>query len=327
MNHYMSLQTPGKRLLAGFLDFVIAVLVSIFVYVPTIAITNKVELAEVTYQLERIIRLNGLYGADSRAITDETLYPEALYNFYVDKEIEGVLYRQWSPILVDGNTNNSAEDYYVVVLGKGSSETLFDFSVINIEKPWDVPALAGNEEAVKSFYKVEIEKAHKLLDAHPDVIKNYKRFEQLFFLAIAISYLIGGFLTLVIVPLFFKHRETLGKLITKSVVVNALGYKTTFLQGLVRNTAIFLFSYVLFFVPFHIGSFLFSMFSKSRKSLYDFLGATYVANKDTTIVFANEYAEQVYRKELAKRLIAVEKRKQNARQEDALNKEFINHKD
>ena len=86
----------------------------------------------------------------------------------------------------------------------------------------------------------------------------------------------------------------------------------------------FSFSYVFFFMPFMLISTFMFMLSKEKKSLFDFLTATRVADKNTSLIFTNAEEEAKYRKELAGRLIEVEKRKAKNRQEAEQNEKDIN---
>lgn len=323
MNHYFVSQTTGKRFLAGFLDFVFVVILALFLFVPAQVIADNSGAAAVNMEIGLTALYSGLFKLDAEdnrihEVSEDADLPEALYTFYVDKRHpdRDELQRGFSPILVDGKDFNEPEDYYVVILGKGDAVTLFDFTIIDVNKPWDVPALPGQETAVKTFYQTEIETAFTLLDNHPKVRELVRRSEFYSFMTIASSYLLSALILIVFIPLFLKDKATLGKLVTKTVVVNHYGYKMTNLQAIVRNFSVFLFSFTFFFMPFHIISFFLSMFSKTKRSLYDRLSDTLVADKKTTLVFDNVQDETIYRKELAQRLIEVERRKSEARREE-----------
>jgi hypothetical protein len=67
-----------------------------------------------------------------------------------------------------------------------------------------------------------------------------------------------------------------------------------------------------------------TLFSKKQLSMYDHLVATLVADKKATLVFKDVNEETKYRKELAQRLIAVDKRKAESREERLRDKEKLN---
>lgn len=323
MNHYFMPQTAGKRFLSGFLDFIFVVVLALFLYVPSQIIADNSGAATVNMEIGLTALYSGLFtfdAADNRIheVSEEADFPKALYTFYVDKRHpeSNELQRGFSPILVEGKLFNEPEDYYVVILKKGDDVTLFDFTTIDTNKPWDVPAKVDKVAEVKAFYKVEMEKAFTLLDSHPDVRKLVRQSEFYSFLTIAASYLLSALILVIIVPLFLKDKTTLGKLVTKTIVLNRYGYKMTVLQGIVRNFSVFLFSFTFFFMPFHIISFFMSLLSKSKKSLFDRLSDTLVADKKTSLVFADVQEETIYRKALAQRLIEVERRKAESRREE-----------
>ncbi|MDY0214510.1 MAG: RDD family protein [Bacilli bacterium] len=332
MNHYFVNQTSGKRFLAGFLDFVFVLILTIFMYVPTQAITARAGGDENIARIYEAGVQTGLYTVVQQGdqgnlapIEDKTLFPRALYFFYVDeegartKEIHNI-----APILKTGSAFNTADDYYEVIMLKGSAETLFDFSVINSEEPWNIPSLSGKEAEVEAFYKAEIDKAHDIINKNAYINDLIRKAELYTFYALGGAYLLSVIILVIIVPMFIKGNVTLGKVITKTAVVNNLGYKTSFLQANMRNLAMFFFSYVFFFMPFMLISTFMFMLSKEKKSLFDFLTATRVADKNTSLIFTNAEEEAKYRKELAGRLIEVEKRKAKNRQEAEQNEKDIN---
>lgn len=334
MNHYFVRQTNGKRFLAGFLDFVIVVVLAIFLYVPATMIGENAGYAETLTEIGLIAVYSGLFevneetGGIKQVVAEEQL-PKALYTFYVDKKhpTTGELQRGYSPILKSDASFNTADDYYDFVLLRGKAETIFDFSTIDSENPWDIKAISGKESAVKTFYEQEILKAEGLLDRHERVVFLIRKAERILFYMIAGSYLIATLLLIIILPMMLPNNVTLGKIITKTVVVNDLGFKTTFLQANMRNLAIFFFSFMFFFIPFLIISLFMMFLSKEGKSLYDRLTATRVADFKASLIFANVNEETIYRKELANRLIKIERQKEASRAEEEKARNIINPSD
>ncbi len=314
MNHYVVKQTSGKRFLAAFFDVIFIGLLSLLTYVPILYITNYAGWGSVAFQMYNHGLRSGLYAANEleglNEINDNALLPKALYTFYVDTfDDDGNVIRGFAPLLVDeAKAYNSVEDYYVVILKKGSAETLFDFST-DPAVPYEVPVLAGKSLEARSFYQQEIRKAHTLFNEHPDILPLYAAHYRFMFLTLGGAYLSAAFILIVLLPLFLRDKVTLGKVVTKTIVLNKIGFKMTKTQAFFRNLALFFFSYVFFFMPFHIISFLLNVFTKNEASLYDRLAATLVADKKTTLVFNDAYDEAVYRKELAGQLLEIERRK------------------
>lgn len=314
MNHYAVRQTSGKRFLAGFLDFIMTAFLAVLLYVPVLAITNYAGWGEVAVELYYHGLYSGLYDANEvqglNEINDPERLPEALYNFYVDdRTINGERFRGYAPILVAGKDFNDAEDYYVVILKKDSPDSLFDFSA-PLEKPYKIPAKAGQEDAVKAFYVEEIADAHQLFNELPVIENLYIRHYRFLFITVFSAYTLAALSLNVFLPLVLKKKVTLGKIFTKTIVLNQLGYDAKKSQLFMRNLAVFLFSYVFFFMPFHIISFGLGLMSKDHRSLYDRLALTMVADQDKTLTFASVYDEEKYRKELAGQLLAIKRQKE-----------------
>lgn len=334
MNHYFVRQTNGKRFLAGFLDFVIVVVLAIFLYVPATMIGESAGYADTLTEIGLIAVYSGLFevneetGGIKQVVAEEKL-PKALYTFYVDKKhpTSGELQRGYSPILKSEASFNTVDDYYDFVLLRGKAETIFDFTTIDSETPWDVKAISGKENEVKTFYEKEILKAEGLLDRHERVVYLIRKAELMLFYMVAASYLISALLLIIILPMVLPNNVTLGKLITKTTVVNDLGFKTTFLQANMRNLAIFFFSFMFFFIPFLLISLFMMFLSKEGKSLFDRLTATRVADFKASLIFANVNEETVYRKELANRLIKIERQKEASRAEEEKARKIINPSD
>lgn len=325
MNRYFQAASDGKRILAGFLDFIIVVIFALFLYVPTEAISASAGFNHADVELALTFLYSGLFDFNEEnsmieLISNEEAYPKAVYLFYVDKvsPTTGELQRGYSDILVEGNDFNSAEDYYVKVLGKNSDETLFDFDkVISSETPWEVSKKIGvTNEEVKAFYLAEFNKAYDQLSTHPRVLLLARNSNLVAFLKVAIAYVLSAILLIVLLPLLLKQKVTLGKLIAKLSITTSDGYQVSKKQLAFRQIAQLIFSYIFFFLPFHFISLLMSMFGKNKRGLFDYLAKTIVADKNNTIVFTNEIEQLEYRKALGKRLVMVDKMKEERRAEE-----------
>lgn len=322
MNHYFKRQTSGKRFLSGLLDLVFVLLLSVFLYVPAVHITNAAGWAESYQELYKYGATSGLYkqndmgGLDT--INEYEDMPKALYLFYVDHPDEhGVPFRGYSPLLTDDPKNyNSADDFYDVILRRGKLDTLFNFPLFESGsyEPYNVPQLSGKTNEVETFLFNEMEKAYGAFNEYP--IVNQLLFDNYRYQAvtIAMTYLTSALILIVLLPLILKDKVTLGKLVTKTIVLDRFGYKIKPGRAFARNLSVFLLSFVFFVLPFHIVSFLFGMFGKKKESLFDMIAFTIVADKNDTIAFRNVSEENAHRKRLAQSLLTIEQRKAENRQ-------------
>lgn len=331
MHRYAVRQSDGKRILAGFLDFVFVLVLSIFIFWPIEAVAVTMNYGynnSFQMELDATLLYSELYEGNPEtgqiAIIDEIdKYPKALYNFYVDKRhpVTNALQRGFSPILNPSkvetpNSFNTAEDYYIYVLEKDTATTLFDFSAIDHDFPWEIAVKSGNEKAVRTFYEEQFMTALNLLAEHERVSFLTLKTTTIAATKLLIIYLIAATILVLILPLFFSDSVTLGKLVTKTTISDANGFKATKGQGILRNVAMFIFSYVFFFMPFHLISLIASVVRKNKQSLYDFLSRTVVLNKETSLVFADETELLRYQKKLAKILIEQERRKAKRLEEE-----------
>lgn len=328
MNRYIVKQTSGKRFLSGFLDVIFVFILSVFLYTPAAAISTYAGWGETAYRLYYHGAMSGLYDTNEleglNEIREESRLPKALYDFYVDHEnSEGELERGYAPILVTNHEFNTAEDYYIVVLGKDREDTLFDFGAPR-DNEYDIPVLAGNENDAKAFYQQEIARAHTFFNNHPLIEPLYVSHFKFLFLTVIGTYLSAVLILTILLPLAFKDKVSLGKIITKTIVVNSYGYRAKKSQMFLRNVAIFIFSYTFFFMPFHLISFFLAMFSKNNASMFDLLTVTLVADKNRSLVFLNATDEAIYRKKLAGQLLEIERRKKENKDKHGANIEVIN---
>lgn len=242
---------------------------------------------------------NGLNGYD--VTTDTNKMPEAIYTFYVDKvNSQGEPVRGLSPILVEGNTFNSAEDYYVVILGKGSETTIFDFSkVIPTDKPFEVAKKDSvTDKTVADFYTNKYTTAINQYLQNPDVSYYVKKTQEGTILSVVTAILFGILLIIVVLPLFNKNGVTLGEMIMKTTVSNKFGFKVNKGQALIRGIASVLINYFGAFLLINLVSFGFILFSKKKQSLVDLLAATLVLDKQNSLIFADVDALRIYNNRL-----------------------------
>jgi hypothetical protein len=318
-------QTKGKRILSGFLDFVfVAFLMVIISSAATVPIANRIGLNDAGLRINFMTNDCGLYELSDQGtyylISNEALYPEALYRYYVGfppkEELGSETYSgvtryssgTLSPRLGE-EEKNTAELYYQKILHKGEVDCLFDFSVpINELTPWKVSFSTENKKAVSDLYKEEFAKAHQSFLQNKELIAVSNKALSYYFIALLIGFYVSAFILISIVPLFIKNGRTLGMLITQSHLANIYGYKVSKPQVFLRQFSAFLLYYLLFFLPVHVVSMVMIFVNKNRRSLVDLIAATDVYDNDFLIYKdANEQYE--YNVKLAKILAAQNKRR------------------
>lgn len=328
MHEYIVKQTEGKRMLAGFLDFLFVVFLAFFLFYPINALAENFDYDYMnTHKIKLIVAMHEskLYYTNEKGalvyVEEYAETPKALYGFYVDKvdENTGETKRGYSPILSEekkgqSDVYNTEEDYYAY-LQAASGEALFDFTVPR-ENGWDIKIIEGNESLAETFYMEQLEIAFTLFETHPEISALYLKTQYIDFILMVVLYLLSAVLLILLLPIVLPNGVTLGKLMTKTAIVRQNGYKMTRLHSFYRNFVMFLFSYVFVFLPFHLISMMMFIFSKKHQSLYDFITFTQVIEKEKSIIFKSEHDYLVYRKKLAQILIEQEKNKQKVQEEE-----------
>ena len=115
-----------------------------------------------------------------------------------------------------------------------------------------------------------------------------------------------------IIPLFFKNGETLGKLIFKLGLVNKLGYKYSKIQLVPRfllSIAIIVLLYFLLGINLislgiltflALASYGLTIFTKGHKAIHDFVAGTIVVDKVHSEIYLNANEEQKVKESIAK---------------------------
>lgn len=314
INSRLTRKNGAMRVIASLLDFFfVTIVMGILAITVSFPIANNMGLAENGAQATLIIARSNLYElAENNAyipIQNENNYPEAIYHFYVDdfdteknEYIRGV-----SPILVEGNAFNTEEDYYTVILKKGSEESLFDFS-ITPDKPWNIKVKEGKQEAVKAFYTTAYGKALNDLNANEKLIDYTYKFIGGNIVTVVLTYVIAALPLYLIVPLLTKDGVTLGKLLTNTSIANKYGYNLTKSQAFFRGLTGYVLYYLFFFIPFGLASLIMIAFTKSEKTLTDYIAYTVVLDKRKSIIYKDAVEEKYYNIVRAKNLVQIRKR-------------------
>ena len=120
-------------------------------------------------------------------------------------------------------------------------------------------------------------------------------------LMIAISYLIGGLMFHLLVPLLSKDGQSIGKITTKIAVVNKEGYRVKPWQIVVRFLITDIFEVIasmyLYFIPLLLTMAVVTL-SRQQRSIHDFIASTRVINFSNSYIFKDE--EEVKKYMLAK---------------------------
>lgn len=134
--------------------------------------------------------------------------------------------------------------------------------------------------------------------------------DHLYFLyeaAIAVSIVIAGIITYIIIPTFLKNGQTIAKKIFKLGLANYDGYKFQNWQLWPRFVIYFVVAaaimlpvwtnptyYILLVIGAILISFAFMMASPKRSALHDFAARTIVVDLESSIIFENEIEEDAY---------------------------------
>lgn len=124
-----------------------------------------------------------------------------------------------------------------------------------------------------------------------------------------LSVTLSGLITYVIIPLFFKNGETLGKKIFKLGLANLEGYRYKKHQLLLRFIPFFITCVALTFIPattlyfdfiiiavMLLVSFGITMASPKKCAMHDYVARTIVIDTKTSIIFDNMILEEEYLK-------------------------------
>lgn len=311
-------KNPPMRLLGGVLDAIFTVtLAAIIAFSAGLPIANNVGMREASMNVTATLYLSGLYELNDNnsvvVIEDSADYPSALYYFYVDREAsEGSgLVRGLSPLLDETKNYNTVEEYYDVILLRNQASSPFDFSLpIDEEKPWDVAVKDGQVAAAETLYQSNFELALDHLYQNESLVENTYTFYQMFFVAIALSFVVAAFLLVALLPLLTKDGVTLGKRFTATTIANKYGYRLTKAQALYRGSLAFILYYVLFLLPIGFVSLLMMAITKKEASLVDKIALTVVLDKKASVVYKNAEEEKIFNIQRAKNIVRLRKRQE-----------------
>ncbi len=317
-------KNPLARVFATIID-----ILSVFILTTIVAasagfpIANAVGLSESSHLLTIMLYQSGLYEFDDNdslvQIDEASKFPKALYLFYVDVPLseDADIVRGYSPLLDESKTYNDAEAYYTYILGKGSDETPFDFSMpIDGETPWIITVKSGHEDAAKSLYFTEMKTSFDILFANEDVIEMNNKANTMLYATVALSFLVSAFLLITVFPLLMRDGTTLGKLMTGTTLANKLGYKLSKPQAFLRGFMGFLIYYALFILPIGFVSLLMIALRKDQRSLVDMIAGTVSLDKKASVVYKDAAEEKYYHIRLAKELVKNRRRREQLQSEE-----------
>lgn len=157
------------------------------------------------------------------------------------------------------------------------------------------------------YYKQVYVKAYNVLvtqNFYQNVANTYYFYYTLGFV---LSVIAGGLICYIIIPLFIKNGQTIGKKIFKLGLANSDGYKFSNYQLILRFIPVLFVSLALlipiwsslffvfaFVITILLASFAFMMASPKKGALHDFIARTIVIDKESSIIFENELEEEKY---------------------------------
>lgn len=116
-------------------------------------------------------------------------------------------------------------------------------------------------------------------------------------LMVAISYLIGGLVFHLLVPLLSKNGQTIGKMVNKIAVVNKEGYRVLPRQIILRTIIIdvveIIGSMYLYFIPILLTMAVITL-SRQQRAIHDFIAGTRLINFSNSYIFKDENEAKVY---------------------------------
>ncbi len=155
---------------------------------------------------------------------------------------------------------------------------------------------AENTEHKTCYYHLAVED----LTARPFVAKAYDTwYNHSYYYPIIACLLFTLPIFFLIIPLFFKNGETLGKLIFKLGLVNKLGYRYSKLQLIPRFLLSITIIVILYFLAgisllsvgiltfLALASYGLTIFTKDHKAIHDFLAGTIVVDKVHSEIYKN----------------------------------------
>ena len=223
--------------------------------------------------------------------------PTALINYYSEFK-NGKSYTLNNP---EFKFEYSIEWFNINVLKVNESESLFtlvndDISVIAIVKP-DIEDVDLDE-----FYTEAYRQALLDLNTYPPFSSLVDLINGYFIEIIGYSALISFIIFYLIVPLFAKQGQTLGKRASQLMVVNDKGYFMQWWQLPVRSLVLAATLVTAIYTIF--GSLLLSytlmVFTKHYRSANDYLASTRVVDKKASVIFINEQSMLAYEHQLTK---------------------------
>lgn len=150
-------------------------------------------------------------------------------------------------------------------------------------------------EALKEFYEVEYNEALRLFNNYDDYYMNLARTITIYSIVIMIAALtISSLILYLIIPLFMPNGETIGKKLFSLGLASAKdGFKVRKSQIIIRFLVFFLFEILLSIFTLGIPliiSFSMLVFNKTGYTLHDYLAATVVLDRKSSVIY-KDYEE------------------------------------
>ena len=310
------LAKKGKRLLSRFIDFLIVLSLTLFIFLLFV-FPNSLDRKKINENGKEITRLyndSGLFIVDedgnynAKCAFQNVKEIEDLYEItcvFRGKEYKGIslvesLYTYYTTKFKEygGQRNLTIETYKTEILNIGSVQSnIKDFN--EETKELSLMDISKEEETISYFLDI-YSKACKNLTTNSKIQTLTKENQNLFLkaLVLIIPVLVGvSFIFDFLIPLCSPNCETIGKHIFKLGVISKKGYKLNKIYLLPRWIAYILLE--LMGGVFTIGSFILVsytmfLFTKNRRCMHDLLASTVVIDKENSIYFSSPREESFY---------------------------------
>ncbi len=221
--------------------------------------------------------------------------PTAIYDYYSIFK-DGKVYEPNTPAFEFSNAWFNEE-----ILEVSASGSIFELVDADVNV---VAVIKANTEqiTIDEFYTEAYREALIDFNTYPPFSSLVNLINGYFLEIIAYSALVSFIIFYIIIPLFAKQGQTLGKRASQLMVVNDRGYFIQWWQLPVRSLVLAVTLYTAIYTIF--GSLLLSytlmVFTKHYRSANDFLGLTRVVDKKASVIFIDEQSMLAYEHQLTK---------------------------
>lgn len=309
------LAKKGKRLLSRFIDFLIVISLTLFIFLLFVFpnCLNREKINENAKEITELYKGSGLFIVDEdgnyvaksgfqnvKSLND--LYQvncEYKQKVYQVKLVESLYTYYTSRFVQYGGQNNlSLDTFKKDILKVGSKDSnIKEFNEISFQL---ILMQEDQEEVTVAFFLSVYSSACRNLISNSKIQsltqENQTLFLQAFILLLPV--LIGvSFIFDFLIPLFSPASESIGKYIFKLGVISKKGYKLNKLYLIPRwigYVAIELILGIFTIGGFTLISYTMFLFTKNRRCLHDFIAGTVVIDKTGSIYFASPKEESFY---------------------------------